>query len=143
ISPVRTGHVVDSIHTNERFLWTYRSTIADLFAGNYCGYLAQLCRRHGLQFSTEPYGNGLFDNLQIGGLADIPMGEFWVGGGAEETTKLAASAGHTYGHRVVGAESFTADEQRARWLADPYSVKALGDRVFCHGVDRLIFPRYA
>lgn len=141
--PVVTGQVVDSIETSERFLWDFRRTIADLWADNYYGYLAHLCRRHGLRFSTEPYGNGLFDNLQVGGLADIPMGEFWVGGAAEETTKLAASAGHTYGRRVIGAESFTADEQRARWLADPYSIKALGDRIFCDGVNRYIFHRYA
>lgn len=140
---VVTGRVVDSIETSERFLWDFRRTIADLFADNYFGYFGQLCRQHGMRFSVEPYGNGLFDNLQVGGLADIPMGEFWVGGGAAETVKLAASAAHTYGRALVGAESFTADQQRGRWLVDPYSIKALGDLMFCSGLNRYIFHRYA
>jgi hypothetical protein len=141
--PVITGRVVGSIEESERFLWDFRRTVADLFAENYYGYFAELCRRNGLKFYTEPYGNGFFDDLQCGGLADIPMGEFWVGGGAIETTKLAASAGHTNGRRVIGAESFTADDVNGRWKVDPYSIKALGDLVFCQGVNRYIFHRYA
>jgi len=141
--PVITGRVVGSIEESERFLWDFRRTVADLFAENYYGYFAELCRRNGLKFYTEPYGSGFFDDLQCGGLADIPMGEFWVGGGAIETTKLAASAGHTNGRRVIGAESFTADDVNGRWKVDPYSIKALGDLVFCQGVNRYIFHRYA
>lgn len=141
--PVVTGRVVGSLETSERFLWDLRRTICDLFADNYYGYFAQLCHQNGLKFSDEGYGNGSFDNLQVTGLADIPMGEFWVGGGAIETTKLAASAGHIYGKPVIGAESFTADTPHGRWLADAYSIKALGDRVFCLGINRYIFHRYA
>ncbi|HLK61758.1 MAG TPA: glycosyl hydrolase, partial [Chthonomonadaceae bacterium] len=141
--PTVSGRVVDSIQTSERFLWDLRRTICDLFADNYYGYLADLCHKNGLLFSTEPYGNGEFDNLQIGGRADIPMGEFWVGNGAIETTKLASAAGHTNGRQIIGAESFTADTPHARWTMDPYGLKALGDRVFSLGVNRYIFHRYA
>src|SRR5688500_16622475 len=95
-------------------------------------------------FSTEPYGDGNFDSIQVGGKADIPMGEFWIGSGlAMETTKLASSVGHVYGRRVIGAESFTADDVRGRWLEDPYSAKVLGDLAFCNGINRYIFHRYA
>ncbi len=141
--PVVTGRVVESVEVSERFLWDFRRTICDLFAENYAGHMAELCHSHGMKFSVEGYGNGPFDNLQYGGAGDIPMGEFWVGGGALETTKLASSSGHTYGRPVIGAESFTADEQRAKWLQDPYALKALGDLVFCNGVNRYIFHRYA
>ena len=42
------------------------------------------------------------------------MGEFWVGGSAIETCRGMASAAHTYGKPIVGAESFTAtDSERA------------------------------
>src|SRR5207247_1017298 len=92
--PVVTGRVVGSLEESERFLWDFRRTVCDLFAENYFGYFGSLCRQHGLKFSTEGYGNGSFDDLQVGGLADIPMGEFWIGGAAMETVKLAASAGH-------------------------------------------------
>lgn len=142
--PTVTGRVVGSLEQTERFLWDFRRTIADLWADNYCAYFAELCRRNGMKFSIEPYGNGGFDNLQVGGLADIPMGEFWVpNAGAGETLKLAAAAAHTNGRKVVGAESFTADESRGRWLVEPYGIKALGDYVFTQGINRYIFHRYA
>lgn len=141
--PVVTGRVVGSLEVSERFLWDLRRTICDLFADNYYAYFAQLCHQHGLKFSDEGYGNGSFDNLQCCGLADIPMGEFWIGGLAIETTKLAASAGHIYGKPVIGAESFTADTARGKWLTDPYAIKALGDQAFSLGINRYIFHRYA
>lgn len=141
--PVVTGRAVESIAVSERFLWDFRRTICDLFDQNYYGYFAELCHKHGMMASTEAYGNGPFDNLTCGGAVDIPMGEFWVGGGTLETCKLASSSGHTYGRNVIGAESFTADDRHARWLYDPYSIKALGDLVFTLGVNRYIFHRYA
>ncbi len=138
-----TGRVVQSGEVTERFLWDLRKTVCDLFADNYYGYMAELCHRNGLKFSTEGYGNGSFDNLQISGIPDIPMAEFWIGGLATETTKMVASSAHTYGKPVIGAEAFTADDQHAKWLYDPYSIKALGDKMFCLGINRYIFHRYA
>jgi len=142
--PVYTGRVVDSPEISERFLWDLRLTVAELFADNYYGYLAQLCREKGLIFSIEAYGNGTFDDIACGGRADIPMGEFWTGGGALNTCKLASSSSHLYGRRITGAEAFTSvPEQGGKWQNDPYSLKALGDLVFCNGVNRFIFHRYA
>ncbi len=140
--PVVAGVTVSSKAESDRFMWDWRRTIADLFADNYFGYFGELCRKNGLLFSTEPYG-GPFDNIQVGGKSDIPMGEFWLGGGTLETTKVASSTGHVYGLPVIGAESFTADEGRGKWLEEPYTAKALGDLVFTNGVNRYIFHRYA
>jgi hypothetical protein len=142
--PAITGRIVQSGEVTERFLWDWRRTICDLFADNYFAYFKELCHKNGLQFSVEGYGNGSFDNLQVSGLGDIPMGEFWVPNGmAQESTKLAASAAHTNGKPIIGAEAFTADENQGRWLVDPYSAKALGDRIFTMGINRYIFHRYA
>jgi hypothetical protein len=142
--PAITGRIIQSPEMTERFLWDYRRTICDMFSDNYFAYFKELCHKNGLKFSVEGYGNGSFDNLQVSGLADIPMGEFWVPNGmAQESTKLAASAAHTNGKPVIGAESFTADDNRGRWLVDPYSIKALGDRIFTLGINRYIFHRYA
>ena len=142
--PTLTGRVVDSPEVSERFLWDLRRTIADLFAENYYGHFQELCHEHGLQASLEPY-TGPFESLQCGAAADIPMGEFWVGGEPGSSVKLAASAGHIYGRPVIGAESFTASPglRHGRWLDDPASLKVLGDQVFCQGVNRFIFHRYA
>ena len=141
--PAIAGRIVDDKPRTERFLWDLRRTIADLYAQNYFGHAAELAHRHGMAFSTEPYGNGGFDTIQSGAIADIPMGEFWLGGAAMETTKLAASVAHTNGRSVVGAESFTADVSPGRWREEPYAMKALGDLAFCNGINRYIFHRYA
>jgi len=141
--PVLTGRVVASLEASERFLWDFRRTIADLFADAYFGHFAELCHRHGLLMSTEGYGNGPFDNLQCAGRADIPMSEFWTGWGGAGNAKEAASAAHTYGRKFVGAESFTSAPEHGRWQNHPYALKALGDLVYCAGVNRFIFHRYA
>lgn len=143
--PILTGRVVGNSDTTERFLWDFRRTIADMFADHYFGYFAERCRKEGMMFSTEPYGNGGFDNIQVGGLADIPMGEFWVGGSPNtlESTKLAASVGHVYGRKYIGAEAFTATDTTGKWLEEPYSAKVSGDFVFANGINRYIFHRYA
>jgi hypothetical protein len=56
---------------------------------------------------------------------------------------MAASIAHTYGKTIVGAESFTASPDHGRWQNYPYEEKALGDLMFCEGLNRYIFHRYA
>lgn len=142
--PVMTGRVIDSVDSSERFLWDLRRTLADLYADSYYGHLAELCHQHGMKLSTEPYGSGNFDCLQCGSRADIPMSEFWAGGGNDnQCSKLASSAAHVWGRKFVGAESFTAGPEQGRWLNHPYSLKPLGDLIYCGGVNRFIFHRYA
>ena len=142
--PSLTGRIVGSIDLTERFLHDFRKTIADLFADNYFGEFRTMCHRNGLEFGTEPYGNGGFDDITCGGKADVPMTEFWVGQGNDQAaSKLASSIAHIYGRQYVGAEAFTADISRGRWIGDPFSMKALGDVMFTGGVNRFIFHRYA
>ncbi len=139
--PVMTGRVVRSLEISERFLWDLRQTVSDLVVENYAGHLRTLAREHGLRLSIEAYG-GPCDDAPYAGRADEPMGEFWVGGGALTTCKEMASAAHTYGKPIVGAESFTAADQE-KWLDHPATIKALGDRAFCTGINRFVFHRYA
>ncbi len=140
--PAFTGRVVDNPEVSERFLWDVRRTIADLFAENYYGHFAELCRQHGLMNAVEPY-TGPFESLQCGAPVDVVMGEFWSGSQGDPSVKLAASIAHIYGKTIVGAESFTASPEHGRWQNDPYSLKTLGDLMFCQGVNRYIFHRYA
>ncbi len=140
--PTFTGRVVDSPEVTERFLWDMRRTIADLFADNYFGHFAELCRQHGLKNAVEPY-TGPFESLQCGAPADVVMGEFWTGSQGHPSVKMAASIAHIYGKTIVGAESFTAAPDAGRWQNDPYALKALGDLMFCDGLNRYIFHRYA
>ncbi|MGO8927676.1 MAG: glycosyl hydrolase [Limisphaerales bacterium] len=140
--PAFTGRVVDNPAVSERFLWDVRRTIADLFAENYYGHFAELCREHGLMNAVEPY-TGPFESLQCGAPADVVMGEFWSGSQGHPSVKMAASIAHIYGKTIVGAESFTASPEHGRWQNYPYSLKALGDLMYCQGLNRCVFHRYA
>ncbi|MBN2579744.1 MAG: hypothetical protein JXB10_12210 [Pirellulales bacterium] len=146
--PAVGGHYIESGEVTERFLWDLRRTVADLFAENYYDYFAELCHKHGLKFSAEPY-YGPYENLQAGAKADVVMGEFWAGNdpGLERisrSVKVAASIGHTHGIRLIGAESFTSiPDDAGKWLAHPGSLKMRGDWAWCMGINRFILSIYA
>ena len=147
--PVFTGRVVGNVDESERFLEDFRRVVADLFAENYAGRLAQLCHKYGLQLSIEPYGNSPSDNLQYGQDVDIPMGEFWSRaafgdhGTGTGNAKFPSYLAHVWGRRYVATESFTAaPDVGGRWQTTPFTIKAQGDRVFAQGVNRIIYHRF-
>ena len=142
--PVYTGRIVDSVEISERFLWDLRQTISDLLVENYAGHFRELARKKGLKLSIEAYGDAAFDDVTYAGQCDEPMGEFWswdYGGAAESVTEMT-SAGHVYGKRIIGAESFTANSVE-KWQGHPANIKTLGDWAFCEGINRFVFHRYA
>jgi hypothetical protein len=144
--PTMTGRVVGSVELSERFLWDFRRVIADMTADNHFGTLQKLAHDHGLQFYAEAPGIHMpcvADELQCKARTDIPMGEFWLHNDGAADVKEAASAAHINGKRWVAAESFTARTENASWKNDPYSIKALGDKHFCLGLNRIVFHRYA
>ena len=143
--PAMTGRMVGSAGISERFLFDVRRTQANLMAEYYYGQMAELCHSHGLKLYVEPYGQGVFDELQVGGIPDIPMTEFWerTPWTPNRVTKSVASAAHIYGKPVIAGESFTGEEQTARWLEYPYALKTLGDLMFSLGLNQMIFHRYA
>ncbi len=142
--PVMTGRVVDSLEVSERFLYDVRQTVSDLLVDNYAGHMRKLAHTRGLRLSIEAYGDTTVDDLAYAGRADEPMGEFWAwpGLGAEGTLTEMSSAAHVYGRPICGAESFTSDDGE-RWRHFPRSLKPLGDRAFCMGIQRFVFHRYA
>lgn len=141
--PTFTGRVVEDSVLSDRFLWDIRRTIADLFAENYYGHFTELCHQNGLLSEAEPY-SGPFESTQCGSSIDLVMGEFWSGRKGNTSTKLASSIAHLYGKTLVGAEAFTAHPRDGgRWREDPYALKMLGDSIFCQGVNRYVFHRYA
>ncbi|QMW04335.1 glycosyl hydrolase [Spirosoma foliorum] len=159
--PTLTGRLVGTIDTTERFLWDFRRTQADLMADNYYGRFRELCHQQGIVAYAEPYDRGPMEEMQIGARVDVNMGEFWNGLSSlfqnnltmRRTTKLAASIAHTNGKQVgggtpanpqiVGAEAFTGEPESSRWQEYPFAMKALGDKMFTQGLNRIIFHRYA
>jgi hypothetical protein len=135
-----TKRVVDGDEPTARFQRDWKQTIAELFADNYYGYMAERTHRYpGLKFGCEPY-TGPFDTVTCGTRADEVMAEFWQAPATWgwETLKPVASSAHIAGIRIVGAEAFTGQPQNAQWRQDPYALKAVGDRAFCLGVNQLI-----
>lgn len=141
--PVLSGRVVGSLDESQRFLWDMRQTTSDLLLQNYAVYMRTLAHQHGLHLSIEGY-TAPTDDLTYGGVADEPMAEFWSSPmyGEADTVPLMASAAHTYGKTILGAEAFTAGADE-KWQFSPKSVKAIGDWAFCEGVNRFVIHRYA
>jgi hypothetical protein len=136
--PALTGRVIESVQTTEKFLWDFRRTIGDLFADNNYGRLAERCHEDGIGLSCEPYG-GPFEQLQVGLRADHPMTEVWVKSNlpSKKLWPEAVLAGRTAGRKIVGAESFTSGPPSAgMWNTHPFSLKPLGDLIFCSGVNQ-------
>lgn len=142
--PVLTGRVVGSLEQSERFLWDLRATASELTRDNYARRLKELARPHGIKLSIEAYGRLCIDNLQYGGVSDMPISEFWARGtdlfpapgSYDPSSKAMASVAHAYGMPVVGAEAFTSDRG---WRDTPFTLKAMGDMAFERGVNRYIF----
>jgi hypothetical protein len=140
--PAMAGRVVDSAEVSDRFLWDYRRTLADLFAENHFGAMAELLRQRGMGIYAEAAGVSLEiaeDSLLNKSKVEIPMGEFWVHALHPEMmyyvdVRGAASASHAYGKGLVATESFTGGGYES-----PLTLKRVGDYWFAQGVNRFVF----
>jgi hypothetical protein len=148
--PALSYHVVDSREITDRFLWDVRRTIGDLFAERFWKVFRDLSHARGVQIQMETgYGSYPYphiDSLQCAGLSDIPMGEFWYDNNIMSqfdpwghVIRIQAAAAHTYGHKLVGAESFTSYTE---W-ASPAQLKPLGDEAYCAGLNRMVLQQYS
>lgn len=148
--PVLFGRVVGSLEVSERFLWDVRETISELLLDNYAGRMGELAREAGIGLSIEAYGDMCMDDLAYAGRATEPMNEFWTWPGglndpgprSEPFIFEMASAAHIYGKPILGAESFTSNDEE-KWLYSPGDLKGLGDWELSRGVNRFVFHRYA
>ena len=143
--PTFAGFVVDSPDASERFLWDIRQTANELVCQNQAGRLRERGKKYGLLLALEPYDLNPSADLDLGATADIPMAEFWTKTDFPPPTDFslaeAVSVGHTQGHKVIGAESFTAlIEERGH--QHPASMKVQGDWAFCQGINKFVFHRY-
>jgi len=143
--PVLTGRVVADLQTSERFLHDLRQTVSELVTENFWAEMHRLCRAHGMKLAAQTYITTGHD-LDAANHCDEPTGEFWSHpfqpNDYRLTIKAAASTAKLNGHAIVGAEAFTASETE-RWLAHPATLKAIGDRAFCLGANRLQIHRFA
>ncbi len=140
--PTLTGRVVDSLEVSERFLWDLRQTVSEMIVANHATHLKNLSREDWFKLSIEPYDMTPCADVSLGGVADVPMCEFWMYGfNTFFSVFESASAAHTLGRPIVAAEAFTSGDAE-RWLAHPASMKPLGDWALSAGINRIVFHRY-
>jgi hypothetical protein len=145
-----TGRILGSVEETKRFLWDYRRTLADLLAENHYGVFQKRAHEKGMGLMSEAAGVEMptvSDQLLCKKYCDVPMGEFWIKDKPTDhdidDPREAASAAHVYGQNIASCEAYTSGPGTAAWKNDPYSLKALGDKAFCNGINLLVFHRYA
>ena len=89
------------------FLFDLRTTASDLIVENFYRHVSRWCRAHGVAFEAQAGGPVVVpkDLIEAQGAVDIPMGEFWLQ--RFMGVKVASSAAHAYGKRLVSLESLT------------------------------------
>lgn len=146
--PVLTNEAVKSAGNSDRFLYDFRRTIGDLVAEHYA-YFAKLAHDNGLYIHPESGGphSAPVDALQVMGINDVPMGEFWARSNthrvAEDerlSVKQGASAAHIYGKRWMAAEGPTSIGPQ--WERSPSDLKGVLDRVLTSGVNRIVWHTF-
>ena len=143
--PVLEGYIVNSVKESERFLWDIRETSNELILENHAGFFKKLGRKNGMTLSIEPYDMNPSADLDLGEVADVPMGEFWSEGfgfNSSFSCIEAASAGHVAGKSIVAAEAFTAGENEA-WKKYPGNMKNQTDWALAMGINRFIIHTFA
>ncbi|RZK51748.1 MAG: DNA-binding protein, partial [Hymenobacter sp.] len=139
--PVLAGVPLESADASERVLFDVRQTIAELVNDKFYGTLRDLAHAQGCTLSAESVAPTMVsDGLLHYQNADVPMGEFWLRSPTHDkpTDMLdAVSGAHLYGKNIVQAEAFT--ELKLAWDEHPGMLKALQDRNYALGVNRLVY----
>ena len=113
--PVIAGMIVEDRESSNAFLADFRKAIAHVVAEDHYRVLDALAAEYGMGTQPESGGPhaGPLDGLKNLGRSDLAMGEFWRPSPHRPRpenrffVKQAASAAHTYGIKLVGAEGFT------------------------------------
>ena len=118
-----------------------RRTIDELINEVFFVTVAQKAKEYGVQLSSESVAPTMVsDGMTHYKYVDVPMGEYWLNSPTHDKPNDmldAISGAHVYGKNIVQAEGFT--EVRGVWDETPASIKALLDRNFALGMNRLFF----
>jgi hypothetical protein len=139
--PLYAGRVVGNAGDSKAIYDAIRRLNSNLMVQNYFGHFAELARKDRLMVQIEGYGFGPFSDLDAGGLADQPMGEFWLGRTTENLSDMV-SAARIYGRPIVTAEAFTA-QPVINWNFHPAMAKSRGDDAWAKGINHFTFHRFA
>lgn len=147
--PVLAGRVVESVDQSDRFLNDYRKTIGDCIAEYHYQLFSNLAHQYGLGMHPESGGphSAPVDALKVMALSDFPQGEFWATANTHRikdperlAVKQSASVAHTNAKKYVAAEGPTSIGPQ--WERPPKDLKSNIDRVFCSGVNRIVWHTF-
>lgn len=147
--PVLEGRVVESQQVSNRFLYDFRKTVGDCIAKYHYQLFADLAHQYGMGIHPESGGphSAPIDALKVMAISDFPQGEFWamsnthrVSDADRFSVKQSASVAHTNGKRFVAAEGPTSIGPH--WEKSPLVLKSDIDRVFCSGVNRIVWHTF-
>ncbi|MGC4235016.1 MAG: glycosyl hydrolase [Niabella sp.] len=137
---VMTGTPINDAATSEKILHDVRETIAELVNDVFYVTLRKLADQIGCSFMAENVAPTMMsDGLLHFKTVDLPTGEFWLNSPTHDKPNDmfdAISAAHIYGKNIVQAEAFT--NLRMGWTEHPGNLKAVGDRNFAMGINRMI-----
>jgi hypothetical protein len=125
----------DDPQVGERVRADYRLTVSELMIERHYTPLVQWGQRHGVQAKIQAHGAPV-DWLQAYGVAHIPETEDLAGYAAPHFLRVARSAAHLYGRKLVSAEAFC-------WLLEglavtPQQIRERADEFFVNGVQQMI-----
>lgn len=147
--PVLAGRIVDNRQVSNRFLHDFRKTVGDLVEKNHYQLFYNLAHKYGMGIHPESGGphSAPVDALKVMGISDFPQGEFWAMANTHRikdderlSVKQSACVAHTNGKRFVAAEGPTSIGPQ--WERSPKDLKGNIDRVFCSGVNRIVWHTF-
>ena len=147
--PVLAGRIVGNRDESNRFLHDFRKTVGDCVAEYHYRLFYNLAHQYGLGIHPESGGphSAPVDALRVMGISDFPQGEFWAVANTHRikdderlSVRQSASVAHTNGKRFVAAEGPTSIGPQ--WERSPKDLKGNIDRVFCSGVNRIVWHTF-
>jgi hypothetical protein len=147
--PVLAGRIVENRSESDRFLHDFRKTIGDLVAENHYQLFYNLAHKYGMGIHPESGGphSAPVDALKVMAISDFPQGEFWAMANTHRikdderlSVKQSACVAHTNGKRFVAAEGPTSIGPQ--WERSPMDLKGNIDRIFCSGVNRIVWHTF-
>jgi hypothetical protein len=147
--PVLTNKIVGNRDISNRFLHDFRRTVSDLIADEFYRTFTDIAHENGIYTHPESGGphSAPIDAIKTMGYNDVPMGEFWVRSNTHRVSdaqrlcvKQSASVAHLYGKQFVAAEGPTSIGPQ--WERPPKDCKNVIDRIFCSGINRIVWHTF-
>ena len=147
--PILAGRIVGSRDESDRFLHDFRQTVGDCVAEYHYQLFYNVAHQYGMGIHPESGGphSAPVDALKVMAISDFPQGEFWAVANTHRindderlSVKQSACVAHTNGKRFVAAEGPTSIGPQ--WERSPKDLKANIDRIFCSGVNRIVWHTF-